>query len=340
MLKGLITESTFVKVVLVEPDVIKCTSAEGDTLYLSLGKEAINFLYHRMDIPFSMSKNLFETSEELWKNLMLEKLYNNSDIKSLSKYRYVIVSNAVVMAIFDENYDEIIDRYDSFDYTFNKAIQTINKAGVIQLYDEVIASPDGDKSALLLVDLDPVHGVYRAYNGITVDDYMILLAMPIIETESFFEFMTSFDAGIEEDMAIKMTPHTLLTFRDETLENVNVSVREVIDIIKKTKCTVVLDKNKNLVSFDLAGSEDLVQFLNSFGMPYKSLTKLENLKKSLTYGNFTFLQLLKVLSQNYKNSSNLINAKMISDFLVNYFNQRTDKNITDECIPELIIEND
>ena len=335
MLNGLITEVTFTSVILEEPDVLKCTNLDGETVFYTLGKEAINFLYNRMDIPFSMSKKLYEASKELWLDLRQKRLYDNPDVKGLSKYRYVICSNAVVMAIFDENYAEIDIQYDLFDVTFNKATLTINKAGVIQLYDEVIASPDGDKSALLLVDLDPIHGIYRAYNGITVDDYMILLSLPIIETESFFNFMTSFDASIEEDMAIKMTPHTLMAFRDDTLENVEVSVREVVDMIKKSKCLVTLDKNKNLVSLDLVGSDELVQFLNSFGMPYKSLTKLENLKKSLTYGKFTFLQLLKILSQNYKRSSNLIDSKLISEYLKPYFDQRTDRNITDECIPEI-----
>lgn len=337
MLKDLIKEQKFTSVILEEPDVMKCITVDGETKYFTLGKEAIGFLYNRMDVPFTMSKKLYETSKDLWLELRQQKLYENSAVKGLSKYRYVTVSDTVIFAIFDESFDDIQVNYDMFDSTFDTAVKLVNKAGVIQIYHEIITTPDGSGSALLLVDLDPIHGKYVAYNGIFHNDCIITLPNPIVETESFFEFMTTFDPVIEESMSIKMSPHTLRTFADETLKNVDLSVREVVTILKKSKVSLTFDSKKNLVSVDLVNSQGLVDFLNSFGIPYKTLCKQENLKKSLTYGHFKFLDLLQIISQNYKLASNLIDSTMIATFLNPFLDQRTDRNITEECIPDIEI---
>lgn len=330
MLNGLIKEEKFTKVVMIEPDVLKCTNEDGDVNIYSLGKEAIDFLYGRMDIPFNMCKKLFDTDPSLWENLMQSRLYENHNVKGLSKYRYMTIHNSLIFAMFEPEYDDITEKFDEFDKAFANSLVTINKGGVIQIISYM---PMETGKAVLLVDIDTIHGTYVAYNGIETDAYLVTMTNPVIDSERFFEFMTSFDPVEEKLMAIKFYPNILRLFADESIADVKISVREVIDYLKKAKCTLTLNKEKNLATTSLVGSEKLVSFINSFKMPYKSLVKLETLRKSLTYGDFTILEMLEVLTKNYKLSDNLINATMIAEFVSTYLTQTTDRNITDECVP-------
>jgi hypothetical protein len=279
-----------------------------------------------------MCKKLFDTDPKLWENLMQTRLYENHNVKGLSKYRYMTIHNSLIFAMFEPDVDDITENFDAFDGAFANSLVTINKGGVIQI---VSYMPMETGKAVLLVDLDTIHGTYVAYNGIEVDDYLVTLTNPVIDSERFFEFMTTFDPVNEKLMAIKFYPNIKRLFEDESLADVKISVREVVDLLKKAKCTLTFDKQKNLATTSLVGSEKLVAFINSFKMPYKSLVKLETLRKSLTYGEFTILEMLEVLSKNYKLSDNLINATMISEFLATYLTQTTDRNITDECVPSI-----
>jgi len=333
MLNNLIKECTFTGVILEEPDLLKCYDDDGNIKLLPMGKEAIEFLYDLMGVPFSMCKKLHENSPELWDKLRQQVLYENHNVKGLSKYRYCVVADEVVFAIFDGSTEDISVNYDVFDNTFSAATVNVNKAGVIQVINEKIS--DTGCVSLVLVDIDPIKGRYVAYEGIkTDDDCYVTFSMPIIESKSFYEFMTTFDPVVEVSMAEKYYSRTLATFTDDSLVDKELSVREVLEIIKKSKVNVVLTSDKRIASLDLADSQELVDFLNSFGMEYKSLKKLEKLKKALTYNKFSTLQLLKILSKNYKLGTNLIDSTMIATFLKPYFDQRSDRNIFEECVNE------
>lgn len=339
MLGNLIKEQTFKSVILEEPDVLKCTTEEGDVKFYSLGKEALSSLYARFGISFSTSKDLFNKDRSLWENMKVNNLITgNENIKGLAQYRWITVSDSVIFAFFEPDADDLSINYAIFDDTYlskDDVTITINKGGVIQIIQEQTMSEEYNTAALCLIDINPVKGVYTAYDGVYLDDMMIVMYNPIIKTNSFFEFMTSFEPLTETAMALKFYPNMVRLFKDDELQDSKISVRETTDLITKAKCEVTLDNNKQLVSIDLVGDTELVKFLNEFKTPYKSLVKQEQLKKSLTYGSFTTLQMLKVLSQNYKQASNLIDATMLSEFMKSYMDQRTDRNIADECIPAI-----
>ena len=330
-----IEECTFTGVVLVEPDVLKCVTDEGDVKLLPMGKEAIDYLYGLMDVSYSMCKKLYEKSPELWEKLMVKTLYENHNVKGLSKYRYCIVCGDMIFAIFNGDSEDISIQYELFDKAFANAYVNINKAGVIQVVNR--RESDTGCVSLVLVDIDPLKGKYVAYDGIETDDGCIVtFSNPVIESECFYEFMTSYDPMVEISMAEKFYTRTLATYSDDTLVDKELSIREVLEFIKKSKVEVVLtkDKEKMVSSLDLVDSQELVDFLKSFNMPFKSLKKLEFLKQALTYNKFSTLQLLKILSRNYKLESNLIDSTMIATFLKPYFDQRSDKNIVEECLKD------
>lgn len=335
MLNNLIKEVTFKSVVLEEPDVLKCTDETGDIQYYTLGKEALTSLYARFGIGFSTSKDLFNTDRELWDHFKIDSMILKSKV-NLSSFRYITV-NSVIFAFFDKDADDITCNYDIFDETYlNKpgVTLTINKGGVIQIVQE-IKVPETNSMAVLFVDLNPVKGTYTAYDGVRIDESYVVMASPIISSKSFYEFMVNFEPLTEMQMVLKFYPNMVRLFQDDELIDTKISLREAIDLIKRSKCEVTLDQHKKLVSFDLVGDTELVAFFNSFQMPWKSLVDQELLKNSLTYGNFTTLQMLRLLSQNYKQASNLIDASMLSSFTKSYMDQRTDRNIADECIPNI-----
>lgn len=338
MLNNLIKEQKFTSVILEEPDVFKCVTEDGETKYYTLGKEALNSLYARIGLSFSTSKDLFNKDRELWENMKITTMItSNSNIKGLAQYRYVTVSDSVIFAFFEPDADDISVNYEVFDETYlNKDTTiTINKAGVIQIIQQQIMSETDNSAALCLIDIDPVKGTYVAYDGVLTNDLMVVMSSPIIKSSSFYEFMTKFEPLTETAMALKFYPNMVRLFYDDELVDSKISVRETLDLIKKAKCELTLDDEKKLISIDLVGDIELVKFINSFKMPYKSLEQQEMLKKSLTYGEFTTLQMLKILSQNYKQPSNTINATMLSEFIKQYMNSRTDRNIVDECIPDI-----
>lgn len=338
MLNDLIQEAKFRSVVLEEPDVLKCTDTEGTVTFYSLGKEALTFLYDRFGISFSTSKDLYKRDKELWENFKINTLIlKNSEIKGLAEYRYVIVNNSVIFAILDPQTDDLTTNYLIFDDTYcgkaNTTI-TVNKDGMIQIVQEQPVYDSGS-SALCLIDIDPVKGTYTAYDGVYLDELFVVMANPIIASKSFFEFIVNFDPMSETAMALKFYTNMVRLFQDEAIVDTKISVRETIDLLKKSKCEITLDGKKMVASTSFVGDTDLIAFLNSFQMPYKSLAQQELLKKSLTYGSFTTLQMLKILTQNYRNSNNTINASVLSEFISSYMNQRTDRNIADECIPNI-----
>lgn len=338
MLNNLIQEQVFSSVILEEPDVLKVTTESGDTKYYSLGKEAINSLYARLGISFSTSKDLFKKDKDLWENFKVNNLIaDNPNIKKLSQYRYMTVSDSVIFAFFEPDADDISVNYEIFDDTYltKDVTITINKGGAIQLVQTQKITEDHPSAALLLIDLDPVKGTYVAYDGVYLDELMIIMSNPIIKTNSFYEFMTNFEPLTETAMALKFYPNMVRLFREDNLKDTKISVREALELIKKSKCEVTLDGDKKLISFDLVGDQALVNFLNSFKMPYKSLVKQEMLKNSLTYGDFTTLQMLRLLSQNYTSGSNQIDSTMLSGLMKSYMDQRTDRNIAEECVSNI-----
>ena len=336
MLNNLIKEVTFKSVVLEEPDVLKCTDESGDIQYYTLGKEALTSLYARFGIAFSTSKDLFNSNREVWEDFKINNLILKNN-QSLASYRYVTLSDSVIIAFFDKDADDITCNYDIFDETYLHkpgVTLTINKGGVIQIVQE-IKVPETNSMAVLFIDINPVKGLYTAYDGVRIDESYVVMATPIISSKSFYEFMVNFEPLTEMQMVLKFYPNMVRLFQDDELIDTKISLREAIDLIKRSKCEVTLDQHKKLVSFDLVGDTELVAFFNSFQMPWKSLVDQELLKNSLTYGNFTTLQMLKLLSQNYKQASNLIDASMLSGFTKSYMDQRTDRNIADECIPNI-----
>lgn len=330
MLNGLISEKTFTSVVLEEPELMKCTDELGNTEHYLLSAEALNFLYGKMKVSYQVSKTLFKTDKELWDNMIQKTLYENHDIKGLSKYRYMLIDNKGIFSIYEPDFDDVTAQYDIFDKVFKEARRCINVAGTIQLALSHKESEDSDNASLLLVDLNPVKGCYTAYNGIFYNGLVIIMSTPIIEANTFYEFITGFDPVVEDSMSQKFYPNVLRMYEEDADTSTEISLREIIDVLKKSKCEITLDNNKMIDNLSLTGSMGLIAYINSYNTPYKSLAKQEFLKKSLTYGGYTIEEFLKILGDNLFDARNAIDATLLSDFLTPCFNQRTDKNIVDE----------
>ena len=335
MLKGTIRAMQYKSVVLEEPDMLKCTTESGDIEILMMGKDAITFIYSLMGIPFNASKKLFEKSRELWENLKLECTIANDQFKGFHNYTYLVYQDNVAMAVFDLPVEDVIYECELFDAGLETATTqyTINRDGVIKLMCKTKQESDGCYSVFLM-DINPTKGIYTAYNGILTPEYLIVLSNPICHTKSFYEFMTTVDVENEIKMSDKMFGNIYTIFADEVeTSNTKASLREVIDLLKKSKCEVTLDGKKKLASLSLVGSENLVKMINSYNMEYKPLIKQETLKNSLTYGDVKILEILEILTKNYMLGNNSICADTVANFLKPYYTNRTDRIITEECLP-------
>ena len=250
---------------------------------------------------------------------------NDTDIHDLSNYNY-IVNGSNIVAMTELDLSQQMDKFDKFceDVSAN---YFVNDVGTVQV--SVTTDIADDFMSAVLVDMDISNGYYTMYSGVIYNERIITIIKPIMETWTFEEFMSIVDIENEVSMSARMAENVRDLYDPSIADNMVMSVREVLDVIKQSRCDVMLDDDGFVSSIDGMSRESstvITRFINSFKLPYKSLKKLRYLRKSLRYDSVTIDGMLEILSHEYF-EHNGVNANMISGLLKIYDSMESDRNV-------------
>lgn len=313
------------KAELIEPSVIKYV--DGTTYgYLTLNKEASKYIYSRLGMSPSVSRKIYNLDNDIWRDLIKMRFDSSeTDIHDLSNYNYIINGSSIV-AMTEMDLSQQMDKFDNFCEDIS-ASYYVNDVGVLQL--STLTDIDDNFKSAVFVDMDILNGYYAMYSGVIYNDRIITIIKPIMETWTFEEFMSIVDIENEVSMSARMSENIKDLYDPGIADNMVMSVREVLEIIKRSKCDVTLDDDGFVSSIDGMSRESsiiITRFINSFKLPYKSLKKLGYLRKSLRYDSVTIDGMLEILSHEYF-QSNGVNASMISELLKIYDSMESDRNV-------------
>lgn len=316
-----ISVEKFHKVRLSEPSIISVlrdeTQIEENTLVLS--KESQRILNQKLSLSPSFSSRLFKISKEAWAIVISEKSVNEDgelvcDLNS-DDISYIMRNNKVISIDESENIKSNLDKFmKNLDDIDNETIESPTGITKIIFRDNV----EGDIVPIAVIEMDFVNGVYRAYNGLETPNYMFVSDRPSVERWKLGEFLESFDASIELNMSSKMRDGMYGELESDLSNNASMSVREVLQILKNLGAVVNTDDYGMVESIDNIPEEfndRFVEFFNSFDMPFKSLMKLNYLKKSIRTNDYTIVEMLKFLSNQYTNISINVRCSLIADTL-------------------------
>lgn len=307
---------------LIDPKTIKCKIGGNDS-YLVLHKEALRTIYWKLGLSSSVSEKIYQISQEIWNDVINLKMSQCSDF-DFGMLRYITIRDFEVIAITENDMSELIDNFYK-DYDSIETTEVENNSDVIQVK---LSQDIGDGNyALVLLDIDVKNGVYRAYDGIHSSNRILLPGLPAVEESSLESFLTAINLKDELNMSAKLSKSLIKEYDRELAKTMILSLREVLDIVRMAKLKVELS-NDGMVSRieGIDDTDDLIAFLNSFGMPYKSLKKLTYLKKSLKYDDLTVDGMLSIFAREYDSDMNSISAYLISYLMKIYYSQESDRN--------------
>lgn len=331
-----ISVEKFHKVRLSEPSIISVlrdeTQINEDTLVLS--KESQRILNQKLSLSPSFSNRLFKISKEAWTIVVSEKSVNEDgelvcDLNS-DDISYIMRNNKVVSIDESENIKSNLDKFmKNLEEMKNETIEL--PTGITKIIFR--GNTEGDITPVAIVEMDFINGVYRAYNGIESADYMFVMDRPSVEKWKLGEFLESFDAVIELNMSSKMKDGMIGELESDLDNNASMSVREVLQILKNLGAVVNTDDFGMVQSIDNipeSYNDRFIEFFNSFDMPFKSLMKLNYLKKSIRTNDYTIVEMLEFLSNQYTNVSINVRCSLIADTLRMLRNDSDKKILEDE----------
>lgn len=333
-----ISANKFYKVRLSEPSIISVlrneTQVGEETLVLS--KESQRILNQKLKLSPSFSNKLFKVSKLAWTTVISEKSVNEDgelvcDLNS-DDISYIIRNNKVISIDESENIESNIKKFtESVDKLADQVIEMSSGTTKIIFRSE----NDNNVVPIVIVEMDFINGLYRAYNGIEDENHMFIMEKPSIEKWKIGEFLESFDADVELNMSIKMSSGMNSELESDLENNSSLSVREVLQILRNIGAVVNIDDENGMAQsiegISESDSDRFVEFFNSFDMPFKSLVKLNYLKKSLRTNDYSITEMLEFLSKQYTNESINIKCSVISDVL-RMLRSDSDKKILEDEI--------
>lgn len=316
-----ITVNKFYKVKLVEPSVISVLkdSTQINESIIVLSKEAQRILNQKLKLSPSFSNRLFKISKEAWSIVISEKSVNEDgelvcDLNS-ENISYIMRNNKILS--IDES-EDIEKNVEKFIKSVNESANQVKElsSGITKIIFK--SNEEAEVVPVVYVEMNFADGVYRAYNGIETSSYMFVVDKPSVEKWKIGEFLESFDANVELSMSVKMSSGMYSELMDDLENNASMSVREVLQILKNIGAVVNIDESgmaQSIKGISESYSDRFVEFFNSFDMPFKSLVKLNYLKKSIKTNDFTIVEMLEFLSNQYTNEIIDVECPVIVDTL-------------------------
>lgn len=316
-----------------EPSMLSAKLKPEDTenSYLELFGEARKYIYGNLKLSQSLSNQVWNISEKAWTEIISAKLVDENDEPTLELNKedlsYAIIGDNKLVSITES--PTISSNWNKF----SKIIEDLKTNCLINVEDVfneddilqkiIITKELEDKPYLSLniIELDFKWGYFVVYSGIKYkeDGIIVLSKKPSLIKQRLGEFLEALDLDNEISLSEKMS---LLVAKDfETSEKLisKVSVRELLDILKFARVKIDFETDKGTegkvlkaVGLQDEDNERICEMLNSFKIPFKSLTKLSNLKKSFKQEDLNFYEILKILSRYVSNTVLNVNGRLLT----------------------------
>ena len=338
---------------------------EDNTLTPILLKGASNFLYSAIKLKESTSKEVYKKSIEIWRNLIdtCFRMRNEQvDGFSLngSKMCYLVSRNNSLLDITDFKYEDSFldfkEKLDNFkiDITksdrFKKWYQESDN-GIIKLF---FYSNDADMIndgcvPVLLLEFNIKKSKYIVYTGILIieDNSRFFLPAPtqMIDYDSYIDMVNGFDIESAMEIVKEKSEELYNDYKDFISAGSEISVREFMNVLKKTGCKLVLKDTTEIGEVENIDDEEsniVVQsFFNTFkfetGESAVDVINLSEIKKIFRYNKLTILDVLKIFSREYMNSSKTkVTIDILSKIVYSLYTKKSDKNESERIKNELL----
>lgn len=320
---------------LVEPALIQ--QGEGiSAKFYKLNKYSEDYIYTGLEFKSKQSKELFKIDPSIWRTIISQKIeeqYRKSEDPdsctfSLDSCKGILFRDTIIDVYRNDIFNgEKLEKFisDIIKFESNKELTaTFNEFGNLNMVYK------RGKGAVV-VTLDFNKGKHKAYSGMNVDQETILLSQrPILESKSLSEFIILFMPEEQLSDSETISEHDS---KDSYKLDVPLSLREIFDVIKATKCKVEIDEEGYAASFSgftTKNSGKLVDFLMSFHCPYKTLKTLPLLRKSFKTWKITSGEMLKILTEELKSESLNVTADLIANISKTCDNNEFDKTVIEE----------
>lgn len=313
-----------------EPEMLRFKEQPEHTKHdlVQLSYEAQRFISGKLGISPSILKKVYTKSDEAWKILYNACLFDENDeavINFNSDELNYIVSSHEDEGTKEEIMDSIVSICENKEAqkrldTFYESLEDPNYY-VIEHYSQVlnivklIIMDKNDQSSeipAVVVELNYEKGYYASYNAIFKDKQLLIISESVRKW-SLVEFLESFFLENELSMSKKLMPLFLSDYDTQIVtSDAKMSLRELFDSLKiiGAKIEEADDKTaSHIIGMGKASNEKIIEFINSFDTPLKSLNKLSYLRKSFKKNELTLLGYLSILSSEYANDILNISAE-------------------------------
>lgn len=318
---------------MLEPMVFELKNKGEDPKFVTINKDIAREISRNLKISLQVSKKLYDISPSIWRDIV-EMRSKSSDPEipdfNLNDYNIVMYNSFAISITRDSSLDKRIDVIEALINSFNSEV-LVNEAGILQ-----ILLRDEDSDAIIMIDIDLINGLYSVFSGVMVNNLPIISSKPVIFESEFDKFLYS-GIDYEVKMAIKTAASMKNDYSEDVAKKIHLSCREVLNILSTSKTKVLISDSDGSVA-RILGFEDptmIIEFLNSFGMTFKSLKKLSPLRKSLRCNDITLDDMFKFLTEEYFSTHNNVNASVISHLLDIYYTRESDIDVASEEISRL-----
>lgn len=324
----------------------------------TLLKGAQDYLYKKIDLKYSTSKEVYKKSSDIWRSLINCQLDNakdkcdNRQVFSLDKNSvvYLIDSNRNIVDMYDtineEQYNELqssIEKY-MIDITTIDAAKKFfadGKGGIVKLvcYDKNADLPNMEYTPICIIEYNTKKSLYEVYYGVLIYSSFTFICNfdRIVSVDDCHSFMFSFDLKKWLTLAEEKADYLYDSYQNALQNSSEISVRELMLLFKQIgyklqlKSDTDIGEIKNLS--DETNNARIQEFFNTFkfttGETGCQVVNLSELKKIFRYNKLTWLDVLDILSKEYLTFDG---AKISCEMLSSIFDMICSRKVDNEQV--------
>lgn len=351
-----------IKVTWDSPNVMSLDIDDGNGLVsYTLLKGAENYIHKQVNFKVATSKDVFKKSPEIWaqlKDRLLAEAGENG-INSLNfaldnEYLVFVITGNSIVDIYDfrnaENEHEFLEHHQKYiiDVTTaenNKKMFTDGSNGLLRLvlWDKDTDIVSAEYTTVLLLDINYQKSQYKVFSGIFMyKDFIFVPYMNCdIEEDSLCSFISDYDSEILFQYANERAEELYDNYMKFQDNNVEVSVRELSNLLRKVGYKLELDNVDKLAPISNINDEEnnkrIQDFYNTFsevtGENALDILQLSDFKKTFRYNKITLIDVLGILSKEYLTYDGAkITADILSSIVYKLFDNKSVDKVQVESI--------
>lgn len=317
-----------------EPSMVsaKVDTEDTDSTYLEIFGEARRYIYGNLKLSQSLSNQVYKISDKAWVEIISALMVDENDEPTLElnkdglKYGIAGENNLVTIteaAAVETNWnkfkDDIINNFANKDKIHTNDIFVEDE--LLQKFIITKEIENKPYSALNIIELDFKSSYFKIYSGIKYNEngVIVLQEKPSLMKQKIGEFLEALDLEAEINLAEKMSLLIAQDFENSERLTSKISVRELLDILKIAKMKIEYETDKNtegkvlqIVGIEEEDSNKICDTINSFKIPFKSLSRMSYLKKSFKQDNLNFMEVLEMLSKYIYSTVLNVNGRLLT----------------------------